>query len=282
MGSSGVNTVSAAPRKAAATERSSLSRDILAALLCALVPGLGHLFKSNFLRAVIFFACALALLAVDIVFRMPFSLAGLILSAIFTTALALTTACDAFLIRTKEYRKRSSTVVLIVLLPIALALCQARGAFLWRMEGFLTFRVPSGSMEPTIGTGESIAVDTRAYRNHVPEPGDVIVFRHQGIPVVKRVIAVGGDSVEGYGSDVILNGRTQSQPYANLSGVVDPHAFDFQIAKMPPGKMFVMGDHRAVSFDSRDPKFGLIDQQDVIGKVCYIVLSGDRAGQTIE
>jgi signal peptidase I len=145
------------------------------------------------------------------------------------------------------------------------------------------FTVPNSSMEPTIRQGEEIAADTEPFQ---PKRGDLVIFVHDGILVVKRVIGVPRDVLEGHDLRVFVNDKLLKEEYVEHTAK-QPLGFKtletFGPITVPNGKLFVAGDNRDYSLDSRDPRFGLIDAADVKGKAVQIVQSpsSDRVGKKI-
>ena len=129
------------------------------------------------------------------------------------------------------------------------------------------FKIPSGSMLPTLEIGDHILVNKFIYGPRfeipltqlslgqlpglrAPHPGDVIVFIYPKEPdkdYIKRVIAVAGQTVEVHGTQVSIDGKVQDDPHAHYSG----HHTDFGPYRVPDGTVFVMGDNRDQSYDSR-------------------------------
>lgn len=151
------------------------------------------------------------------------------------------------------------------------------------------FTQPNSGMEPTILEGEKFAVDTKAYRSRVPEHGDVVVFRHQDALILKRVIAIAGDSIEGKNQHILRNGALIQEEYVEHLGLgeISPefsYLTAFGPVKVPVGDVFVMGDNRDFSNDSRDPNFGTVAVADLRGKAIRIVTSRDpgREGRDIK
>jgi signal peptidase I len=146
------------------------------------------------------------------------------------------------------------------------------------------FTVPNSSMEPTIRQGEKIAADMEPFQ---PKRGDLVIFVHDGILVVKRGIGIPRDVVEGHDLKVVVNGKLLKEEYVEHTAK-QPLGFKtldtFGPTTVPDGKLFVAGDNRDYSLDSRDPRFGLVDVADVKGKVVQIVqsASSDRVGKKIE
>lgn len=104
------------------------------------------------------------------------------------------------------------------------------------------YHIPSESMVPTLEVGDKIFVNRVVYAYRAPERGEVIVFDHprdHGVDMIKRVVAVAGDSVEGRDGQVWVNGAAK--------GPSDT----FGALTVPKGNLFMMGDNRGNSSDSR-------------------------------
>jgi signal peptidase I len=135
--------------------------------------------------------------------------------------LCLYAACNAFLAKELPTSSRSSRWWLVAVLPGAVLILSLTGALVTRGTGFRSFSIPSTSMERTIERGDHIIVDTHCYRSEQPERRDVIVFKQDGTFFIKRVIAVGGDIVEGKPEIILVNGSTQTEPYVRHMGQPD-------------------------------------------------------------
>ena len=122
--------------------------------------------------------------------------------------------------------------------------------------------VVSGSMEPTLMTGSVEFGNRLAYVNHDIERGDIIYFKYGNEIAGKRVIGIAGDSIEFYDGDVYLNGEKLEEDY--LAFDTDTNCSQSFI--VPEGKLFVMGDNRENSNDSRFWDDPYVDVSDVIAK----------------
>ncbi len=114
-----------------------------------------------------------------------------------------------------------------------------------------TYRVDGLSMEPTLQNGERLLVNKFIYRFTPPRPGQIIVF-HPPLPTtqdyVKRVVAVGGQTISMENGVVYINGQQQAEPY--LPPAWRDH-YNMPPLLVPQGDVFVLGDHRDASEDSR-------------------------------
>jgi signal peptidase I len=164
-------------------------------------------------------------------------------------------------------------------LLLALACCAA----LLLVSHFVVepFEVPSSSMENTLRVGDRVLVDKLAYRfGGSPQRGDVIVFDGKdsfsttsGTDYVKRVVGVGGDRVTCCDTQgrISVNGHALDETYLHPGDAPSVDPFDVVV---PPGRLWVMGDHRADSADSRahlgDPGGGTVPVGKVIGRASWI------------
>ncbi|QGP93055.1 Signal peptidase I S [Neomoorella glycerini] len=133
---------------------------------------------------------------------------------------------------------------------------------------FTPFYIPSPSMEPTLYPGDRIIVNRLAYRLGEPQRGDVVVFRYPLDPsrdYIKRVVAVGGDTVEARNNVLYINGQPQPMASYLPPGIVYS---DFGPIKVPPNSYFMLGDNRNNSADSR--VWGTLDRKLIIGKAVLV------------
>jgi signal peptidase I len=154
-------------------------------------------------------------------------------------------------------------------------------AVAWLVQAFLfqAFVIPSASMEPTLIDADRVMVNKQSYRSNGPSRGDVVVFRRPPDveidsfnELIKRVIAVGGQTIEARGGVVFVDGQPIDEPYLEPGQTTE----NFGPVLVPPGELFVMGDNRgpAMSFDSRF--FGTIPEELVVGRAFAIVWPPSR------
>ncbi len=137
--------------------------------------------------------------------------------------------------------------------------------------------VKESSMEPTLYENNYLIVNKLAYISaEHPDRGDIIVFRSDlekddgsgKKMLIKRVIGVEGDTIEIKGYDVYRNGELLKEPYTQslTDGEIEAKKDFHMVCSVPEDKLFVMGDNRPVSLDSRSDSVGLIDEKAVFGK----------------
>jgi signal peptidase I len=185
-----------------------------------------------------------------------------------------------------------------VLVLIALAI-----AFLLKSLVAQAFYIPSGSMVPQLQVRDRVVVSKISYRLHEPRRGDIVVFdappqvaiarpRPSPNPVVrvvrsvaeavgvvqpsaqefiKRVIALPGETVEGRAGNVYVDGRLLEEPYLPAGAATS----DFPPVRVGDGQLWVMGDNRPNSSDSR--VFGPIERDTVVGRAVVTVWPPGRA-----
>jgi signal peptidase I len=126
------------------------------------------------------------------------------------------------------------------------------------------FWIPSGSMIPTLEIGDRVLVNKFIYRFTEPKRGDTVVFTSVDNPkedLIKRVIGVPGDKIAVRGGKLFLNGEPQKEPYTNKKL---PDRSFFARITVPKGHVFVMGDNRGNSADSR--VFGPLPKKNIEGE----------------
>ncbi len=131
--------------------------------------------------------------------------------------------------------------------------------------------VQQQSMEPNFHAGDYLLTSRQAYRFFGdPERGDVIVFRSELLDdegnekcLIKRVIGLPGDVVEIKSGYVYVNGEEIDEPYVKEQGI----SGEMDAVTIPENELFVMGDNRGVSEDSRSARVGTISEDMIVGKV---------------
>jgi len=133
--------------------------------------------------------------------------------------------------------------------------------------------VISDSMNPTLQRGDYYVIRLDAYRHDHPQRGDIVVIRHpQGKEMLlKRVIGVGGDVVGVWWGRAWVNGVWLNEPYIKqVEGVHEPP----QSVRVPEGQLYLLGDNRNLSDDSRD--MGTLAENQVVGRATAIIWPPQR------
>ncbi|MCZ8512476.1 signal peptidase I [Paenibacillus filicis] len=142
-----------------------------------------------------------------------------------------------------------------------------------------SFIVEGPSMEPTLHSQDRMNVDPAYYRDHDVQRGDIIIFQATKQKIyVKRVIAFPGETVKVQGDAVYINGKRLNEPY--LQAAVEAayrkggpyNTRNFKEQTVPPGTLFILGDNRSNSSDSRD--IGFIKLEQILGKAVKINRTG--------
>lgn len=154
-------------------------------------------------------------------------------------------------------RRRGMVVVWGVIFMVLLALaCR-----LWILE---PVAVESDSMEPTVGAGSLVFVFKPGPELSGVHSGDLVVFPSpaDGTPVIKRVVAVGGQQVEVQDAVLYVDSSPVAEPFVDLATIDGTY---YPRTEVPEGTVFVMGDNRERSIDSRD--YGPVPLESIDGLV---------------
>lgn len=139
-------------------------------------------------------------------------------------------------------------------------------AFIIRFFILEVFLVEGSSMLPTLENRERLIVNKFKYYFQEPETGDVIIFTYsRERDFIKRVIGVEGDEIRIESGEVFINGSPIEEGY-----IFEPTKGQFGPVIVPDNNIFVMGDNRNNSMDSRDPSVGFVSLEQVKGKAFLV------------
>lgn len=154
----------------------------------------------------------------------------------------------------KEIREWAKAILMAVII-----------AMIIRTFFFEIIQVDGASMLPTLSHGDRVAANKLRYRIKEPSFGDIIIFSNPENPrvnYVKRVIGLRGDTIEIKDGQVIRNGVRLEEDYLN-----QPPRAGYPKTTIPDAHLFVLGDNRNFSKDSRDPAVSFIPEENILGKV---------------
>ena len=173
--------------------------------------------------------------------------------------------------RRRRWRRGLTETVITVLVAVLLAV-------LVRALAFQTLWIPSASMVPTLGVYDRIVVQKAFFSWHDVRAGDIVVFSHppldhcpgpQETDLVKRVIALPGQTIYSAGNRVYVNGRLLAEPYLpGYDPLGPPIASSRHPYRVPPGEFYLLGDNRAISCDSR--YWGPVKGSMIVGKAVLV------------
>ena len=271
-----------APTEGAVTSRAEsvgTKRHLLAVPLSALIPGTGQLVLGQRRKGAVLLLVFIAVVFCVWPLRLPRFFAAFILICLAWLGLSLYAACAALLERRNPADRRTSKWWLLVVPLLTYLSFNAVFTPLFLLAGFRALKFNSSAMENTFLTGDQFIIDKTFYRDHAVTRNDLVVLRRQHYEIVKRVIAIGGDTVAAKNREIIVNGHEVAEPFIRhtLALGINPWMDSFGPVTVPVGNYFVMGDNRDVSLDSRSPEFGLLDAQAITGKPQYIYRSPVKA-----
>lgn len=166
-------------------------------------------------------------------------------------------------------RKRFHALYVGVLIVITFVLMEVLRV---PLMGFKNYYIPNGSMTPTVSVGDYIVTDLKA---GIPQVGDIVVYRWNGTEAIKRVAGIGGDTLSIVNGELIRNGENLGLFHAPADRVKGPESMTLAPVKVEPGHVYLLGDNR---YNSNDSRFmGQVAVDDVVGKVTGIWFSEERA-----
>jgi signal peptidase I len=260
---------------------------ILAVLISLIAPGAGHVYAGASRRGTMLLAAMVVLQAflLAIAFLLPPTFRAVVGYTVIAVGVTLL-FCLAIVVDSVRLARHASgprarwymwlgaiLAVWVAFYATSAVSSVAKQHLPWR-----SFAVPSSSMEPTIRLGEWILADRRYYPGHAPARGDLVIYR---LPTdnetiyIKRIVGLPGDRIAFRDGHAIVNGTEAREPFADFG---DPKAFYNNTAEVtvPPGHLFVAGDNRANSSDSRvTRKHGTVPVQNLVARATEVFMTED-------
>jgi len=261
---------------------------IISFLLSIILPGLGHVYNGRLGEGILFFLGFWLLVALVLKLTgLIFSLWGLIcivvalmIGPIVIATHAAFEAAHLKVVSLKWYNKWYIYICTILL--VSFTLDAAIPFAQHHIVGVRAFRMPAVSMIPAIEQGDHLIARWKRYGDRLPERGDIVIFpfpEDRSKDFIKRVIGLPGERLEIKDKIVFINDKRLQDPWGiYLSNVTFPSNVNsrdnFGPIDIPEGGVFVLGDNRDYSHDSRF--WGHVETKDIQGKALYIYWSNDR------
>ncbi|HEY6995667.1 MAG TPA: signal peptidase I, partial [Xanthobacteraceae bacterium] len=257
----------------------------ITALLTVLTPGLGHIYLGQARRGITLFAFVMvadtllmfAMMGVLARFWMFAVSLGLLLGLwLFIMVDAIGRAHRMRDHPHEGYNRWTTYAGAFVLACIIFA-----GPVIYAVHAnasgqLLVLNAVTPSMEPTLRVGEYFLADATYYRSRAPSRGDVAVYLHpkqSHLYYIKRIVAVEGDRIAIKGGRAVVNGMMVEEPYVD-AGAAEGRFANMPEVRVPAGHVYVLGDNRSNSVDSRDTvAHGAVPVANLIGRVTDIAIS---------
>lgn len=262
----------------------------LAGLFSFVVPGLGQLYNGQAIKGLIFyiliFICNFIfyisidhyledpeLLTRPLVLSLLLAFCIILLISLFVIFDAIRSAIKARSGRQLKFYNRWSVYVsiLVVFCGFSFLMPTEPGT----IDAIKPYKIPSGSMLPTVEIGDHLICDLMYYRSHNPQRGDIIIFQNpkdENKDYLKRIVGLPGDTVELRQNTLFVNGQAVDEPYAMyINNGPRPQIYGPYF--ISENEYFVMGDNRNNSNDSR--YYGAIERETIRGRAFFIYFSWD-------
>lgn len=257
----------------------------ITALLTVLTPGLGHIYLGQARRGITLFA--LVMVADTL---LMFAMMGVLARFwMFAVSLGLLLGLWLFIMvdaigrahRMRDYPHEGYNRWTTYAGAFVLACIIFAGPVIYAVHAnasgqLLVLNAVTPSMEPTLRVGEYFLADATYYRSRAPSRGDVAVYLHpkqSHLYYIKRIVAVEGDRIAIKGGRAVVNGMMVEEPYVD-AGAAEGRFANIPEVRVPPGHVYVLGDNRSKSVDSRDTvAHGAVPVANLIGRVTDIAIS---------
>jgi len=254
---------------------------IISALISLMVPPCGHIYVGRPLRGFTIFGVGFAALLITGWFGASTALWSFYFAQILYVLLLVTLSIDASILAKQQnnytlhiYNKWYIYIpLLLIMLFVLNFIIFNKGLFF----GFNNHRGIFENMSPTLKTGDLIATDTRDYmQGIIPERKDIITFQYPKDPstiYVKRVIGLPGEKIYIKNGVVYIDNKPVTEPYVPLTYKNRDYSQEMREIEVPDDHVFVLGDNRDNSNDSRF--WGTLPIENITGKVTLIWYAND-------
>lgn len=256
-------------------------KPIIAFLLSSITAGLGQIYNGRFKKGIILYLIQLLVFVALILSGLYSTFYGAIIILLITLGFSVFIWLDALFdaIRLKEVPLKPYNKWYIYLLIVLISgfVVQPVVSSAIKKNIVRPYKFPSISMEPTLLPGDYFLVDMKIYKTAKPKRGDVIVFEYPKDPTMefaKRVIATGGEKVAIIRNKIYINDQLIDDPWGHFT-MRRSSTEDYGPVKVPENSLFVLGDNRDNSEDSRF--WGFVNIRKVKGRILYLYWAKDKA-----
>jgi signal peptidase I len=251
---------------------------LVALVLSFLTPGLGQFYNGQIKRAALLYLGEISLIPILTLSGLFRTFWGLLFSLVVGIGFLLFVIIDApyNATRLKELRLRSYNRWYIYLIIVLVNLFVINPA-ITSILPFKPYKIPAGSMEPTLLVGDHFVADRTIYRAKEPVRNDIVVFPYpedKSKDFIKRVIGTPGDEIQMQDKQIFINDQIYDDKYGYYDEKAgNPNRY-FGPVVVPKDHYFVLGDNRDHSLDSRF--FGFVPFSELKGQALYIYWANDK------
>lgn len=257
---------------------------IEALLLSFITPGLGQVYNTQLGKAAIMYFSGLSLTTIFSIAGLFYRFNGMIFYLAVLIGFFLLVLLDALFsaVRLREVELKPYNKWYLYILIFLLHVFVIAPVIRYNLIPLKAYKMPTGAMEPTLIIADRFIVQMNYYENKMPQRGDIVVFPFPRDPLIKyakRVVGLEGEKIEIKDKKVFINRREIQEPWVvHKDTTIIPKDTsprdNFDPVTVPKGFVFVMGDNRDYSLDSRF--YGFIDIGQIKGKALYVYWAKDR------
>jgi len=266
-------------------------KPIVAAILSSLAPGLGQLYNGQIIKGIIFLLSLILLPIIMFRIGLHYSYYGLAIILLISMFFLLFIIGEAFFtaIKKKEFIPRSYNkwyIYLLIILLINSIVLVPTNFLTNKVLGFSAYKMPTGSMEPTLRIGDYLVADLKYFKKNKLQRGDLVILQFPEDPAkifIKRIIALEGEKIEIKSKQVYIDEIPFPEGYkVHFDNKIYPGRDNFGPVIVPSDHCFVLGDNRDKSMDSR--RWDSLPLRNIKGKPLYIYWARDiiRIGMKIK